>query len=505
MNIKELIFPMLLALGTTLLIQRWFAPAPEGAQRMTAPKSEQVQRPLNRAVVLVPTSAAPQIEKVDTAYGTLEFSTHGASLNRAFYDKTVQGRPIALEPISPSKNPENLFFLVALEQTPLDYTLVERKNETDTVRLHYHAQTNEASIDKIYTVHTNSFVIDCALTINPTKPVYPRLLFTSPYIPSTKSDAVAGVAQELQSVSKYSLARDRHALNDDVWIAPRIFGAEDRYFLHALVRDQNQFIQRGYYSIGVLDPNDTKLTVFVEGPKVEKETTWNMSFYVGPKEQKMLAAVDPQLESVLDYGWLGFIVKPMIWLFNWLVKYVHSLGWAIILFTILIRLAMLPLTLRAAKGAERAREMQRKLQYLKQKYKDDPELFAQEQAELFKKHGMESLTGLGGGCLPILLQMPVFFALNRMLASSIEMCCAPFLWISDLSAPDPIILPLLVAASSYLATYQAANDNQQRITGLVIAVMFGAFAMSFPAGLSLYIVVSTLTGAGQMILQKSIA
>jgi YidC/Oxa1 family membrane protein insertase len=507
MNIKELIGPVLFAFGITLLIQRWFAPQPQGPARMQAPQTEQIQRTLDRNVKLADTAqAVADVQEVKTDYGTFQFSTAGASLVRAIYEKKSTARTLDLETIAPAARPDQACFLVAADVvTPYAYKLIERievtpKPDHTAVRLHYRAQTPEMTIDKIFTVHNKNYLIDLAVTVAPKGKVYPRIFFSGPNLKvGNKVDTVAGVAQEQQELTKYYLTRARHELQDNFWITPGIFGAEDRYFLNALVTDTDHFVQRAYYIV----EQDT-LTSVIEGPAIEKPTTWNLSFYMGPKESAALRAVNPQLEQVLDYGWLGFIVRPMVWFFHWLLQYIHNLGLAIILFTILIRLLLLPLTLKAAKGAERAKEMQKKLQYLKQKYKDEPELFAQEQAELFKKHGMESLSGLGGGCLPVLIQMPVFFALNRMLSSSIAMCCAPFLWISDLSSPDPIILPVLVGLSSYLATYQGAQDNSQRITGFVIAIMFGAFAVGFPAGLSLYIVVSTVAGAAQMFLQRYI-
>jgi YidC/Oxa1 family membrane protein insertase len=276
-----------------------------------------------------------------------------------------------------------------------------------------------------------------------------------------------------------------------------LFGAQDRYFAHILFNDQNHFVQRGYYKVGT-----STISAIVQGPIVKKQSSWNLSFYVGPKEHTALSAVDPRLEVLMDYGWLGFICKPMLALMKWINNYVQNFGIAIIILTILIRLLMIPMTFRSSELQKKTEELQKKLVHIKQKYKNDPEAYAREQAELYKKYGLGSLGGLSSGCLPLFVQGPVFFAMNRVLTSSIELYKVPFLWIPDLSAADPeSIMPVFVALSMWVSTLAIPNA-QQRLPMYIMAIVMGAFSIGFSSGLALYFTASGLCGVAQMYVQK---
>jgi YidC/Oxa1 family membrane protein insertase len=157
----------------------------------------------------------------------------------------------------------------------------------------------------------------------------------------------------------------------------------------------------------------------------------------------------------------------------------------------LIKLVLLPFSLKGEQSMKKQREFQKKIAYLQQKHKANPELLNEERNELMRKQGVG---GMIGGCLPILLQIPIFFALNKVLSSSFELYQAPMLWIPDLSATDPYyILPVLVAIVMVLNAI-ISSDSQQMITGLVMALVFGAISASFSAGLALYLGTSVLAG-----------
>jgi YidC/Oxa1 family membrane protein insertase len=162
-----------------------------------------------------------------------------------------------------------------------------------------------------------------------------------------------------------------------------------------------------------------------------------------------------------------------------------------------INLILLPLNLFGSKSFKKYADFQKKLAYLQQRYKNDPDTLARERAELINKNGMPG----AAGCLPKLLQLPIFFALSRVLSSAIQLYKAPFLWISDLSATDPYyILPVLIGSSMlFLAP---TNDPKQRFTMIAMALFFGAFSANLSAGLSLYIFVGVLLGVIQNFFQQ---
>jgi YidC/Oxa1 family membrane protein insertase len=185
-------------------------------------------------------------------------------------------------------------------------------------------------------------------------------------------------------------------------------------------------------------------------------------------------------------------------LLNFLYTFLGNYGWAIVALTVLTKLVLLPFSLSGAKSMKKHAEMQKKLKYLQQKYKDDPETLMRERADLVRKEGLSGLSG----CLPILLQLPIFFALSRVLSSSIELYQAPFFgWITDLSARDPYyILPILVALAMLL---QATTvDAAQRMQLIIMALVFGAITANLSAGLCLYIFMSTLLGVVQAMIQQ---
>jgi YidC/Oxa1 family membrane protein insertase len=248
-------------------------------------------------------------------------------------------------------------------------------------------------------------------------------------------------------------------------------------------------VQRAYYKL----EERTHLFSVVEGPTVTEKTSWTLSFYFGPKELNALAAVDTRLEKTLDYsGMFSFLAKLLLYLLNWLYLYVHNYGLAIILLTLLIQICLLPVSLRNGeeKFKKQQAEYQRELAMIEQRFAGNQEKLLAERTALIRRKGLP-----GWGCLlPILLQLPIFFALSRVLSSSFELYQAPMLWISDLSQRDPYyILPALIIVSG-LIMQDMKGDPQQRMSKIMMAFVFGAFSSTFAAGLALYFLMSRVFG-----------
>ena len=230
--------------------------------------------------------------------------------------------------------------------------------------------------------------------------------------------------------------------------------------------------------------------------------SWSMSFYFGPKEEAALAAVDAKLEQTLEYsGLLAPISKFFMYLLKYFYSYFQNYGIAIILLTLLLRLLLYPLTAHAQKSMKKQEEISKKLKYIEQRYKGDSEALNQAKAALIKEHGMPGITG---GCLPMLMQIPFFFALRNVLMSSIDLYRAPLgLWIHDLSMPDPYyVLPAAIGFSFILNALVA--EKSQRMTMIVSGLVISALMANFSAGLALYMFVSTFAGSVQAIFQKKV-
>ncbi|EHS1090350.1 membrane protein insertase YidC [Vibrio cholerae] len=237
--------------------------------------------------------------------------------------------------------------------------------------------------------------------------------------------------------------------------------------------------------MGIRTPNKT----ITNGDKAEFEAT----LWVGPKLQDQMAATAPNLDLVVDYGWLWFIAKPLHWLLSVIQTFVGNWGVAIICLTFIVRGAMYPLTKAQYTSMAKMRMLQPKLQAMRERIGDDRQRMSQEMMELYKKEKVNPL----GGCLPILLQMPIFIALYWALMESVELRHSPFFgWIHDLSAQDPYyILPLLMGASMFVIQKMSPTtitDPMQQKIMTFMPVMFTFFFLWFPSGLVLYWLVSNI-------------
>jgi YidC/Oxa1 family membrane protein insertase len=252
-------------------------------------------------------------------------------------------------------------------------------------------------------------------------------------------------------------------------------------------------VEREYFTNKVSDTLYTAGVVVPVGEVAPGATgTVEVPVYIGPQETDKLEKVAPGLDLVVDYGWLHIIAAPLFWLLKWIHSFVGNWGWAIVILTILIKLVFYPLNAKAGRSMAQMKVLAPKMEKLKQLYGDDRQKMNQAMMELYRTEKINPL----GGCLPILVQIPVFIALYWVLLASIELRHAPWVgWIKDLSAPDPyFILPVIYAISMYVTTKlnpQPADPVQARIM-LMMPIIFSIFFLFFPAGLVLYWVVQNL-------------
>ena len=220
-------------------------------------------------------------------------------------------------------------------------------------------------------------------------------------------------------------------------------------------------------------------------------------FFAGPKETRRLAKLVTGMDLTVDYGWLTIISGPLFWLLTKIHLFLGNWGWSIIVLTILIKLAFFPLSAASYKSMAKLRHVQPKLESLKTRYGDDKQRMQQAMMELYKTEKINPL----GGCLPILIQIPVFIALYWVLLESVEMRHAPFaLWITDLSSQDPYyVLPLLMGATMFIQHHlnpSPMDPTQKKIMQFLPAI-FTVFFLFFPSGLVLYWVVNNILSIAQ--------
>jgi YidC/Oxa1 family membrane protein insertase len=271
----------------------------------------------------------------------------------------------------------------------------------------------------------------------------------------------------------------------DGWI-----GIVQHYFVSAWLPKPG--VEREFYSDKVDNLYRTGVKVPAGNIAPGASATLTVPAYIGPQEIERLEKVAPGLNLVVDYGWLYVLAAPIFWFLKFIHGLVGNWGWAIIILTIIIKLVFYPLNAKAGRSMAQMKVLAPKMEKLKQLYGDDRQKLNQAMMELYRTEKINPL----GGCLPILVQIPVFIALYWVLLASIELRHAPWLgWIQDLSAPDPyFILPVIYAISMFVQTKlnpQPADPVQARVM-LIMPIMFSVFFLFFPAGLVLYWVVQNL-------------
>jgi YidC/Oxa1 family membrane protein insertase len=286
-------------------------------------------------------------------------------------------------------------------------------------------------------------------------------------------------------------------------------GVGDRYFAAVL-------LPAGGHELGgpeggvVMDalPGGRVGSFCVDETALDAGATRTLEFtaYVGPKRLELLREVGPNLDEAVEYGWFGFFSKILLLCLEFFHAGVGNWGVAIILLTLTIKLLFFNLNERALASSEKMKKLQPEIEALREKYKDDQQLQSQEMMKLWQKHGVSPL----GGCLPMLVQMPVFFALYTVMYYSVELYDAQFLYLQDLTATDPYgVVPtmyaiLMIAQQSMMPT---ANMDPAQARMMKMMPLFFAFIMfSFPSGLVLYFCVNMLlTIMQQYIIRRRLA
>jgi len=278
---------------------------------------------------------------------------------------------------------------------------------------------------------------------------------------------------------------------DNGWIA-----MIQHYFVSAIIppasTPREYYTRRlgeGYYSAGVIVP----LGQIAPGGTGKV----SVPLYAGPQDVAQLEKLAPGLELVVDYGWLTILAAPIFWLLHWIHQLVGNWGIAIILLTVLIKLVFYPLSAASYKSMARMKQVTPRLMKLREQYGSDRAKLNQAMMELYKEEKINPL----GGCLPIVVQIPVFIALYWVLLGSVELRHAPFYgWIDDLSAPDPwYVLPALMMASMIVQTKMNPTppDPVQAKIMMIMPFAFGVMFFFFPAGLVLYWLVNNILSIAQ--------
>lgn len=374
----------------------------------------------------------------------------------------------------------------------------------DTLQVKLNWESKQGlTVTKVYTFRRGSYLIDLDYEIQNNSPerwsgrVYEQLQrgytsggggFARAYIGA----AISSPEKRYEKIKFDNMAEEPLDRNiTDGWAAML-----QHYFVAAIIPSPH--VEYHYYSKAL---PDNRYIIGLYGPDLQigqgKQANVQLELYAGPKLQQVLARIAPGLELTVDYGVLWFIAKPLYWLLEKLHALTMNWGWAIIFTTLLVKLAFFHLSATSYRSMAKLKKLQPRMEAIRERYGDDRARASQAVMELYRQEKVNPM----GGCLPILVQIPVFIALYWVLLESVELRQASFMfWLKDLSAPDPyFVLPLLMGITMFAQQKLSpapADPIQQKVMQYLPWVFTASFAL-FPSGLVLYWVVSNLLSIAQ--------
>ena len=373
---------------------------------------------------------------------------------------------------------------------------LDMKEGQDTLNVSFAASQGNVELIKTYVFHRGHYGIDVKhevrnkgnVAISPS--VYMQLTRDDGKVASDSAfyntftgPAAYTEAEKFQKIDFDSIAdndTDLPSQSNEGWIAML-----QHYFLTAWVPQQDinrelytRQLDKHLYAIGSI------VAVGEVAPGAEKVV--DSTLYVGPQDQRRLEYIAPNLDLVVDYGWLTFLAKPIYWLLAFLQGLVGNWGWAIVLLTVLVKAILYPISAAGYKSMARMRDVAPRMKAIQEKYGNDKQALNQAMMELYRREKINP----AGGCLPILFQIPVFLALYWVLLATVELRGASWLlWVNDLASPDPyLILPLLMVATMIIQMKISPRptDPTQAKVMMIMPVVFGVMFFFFASGLVLY-------------------
>ncbi|KJU81600.1 inner membrane protein translocase component YidC [Candidatus Magnetobacterium bavaricum] len=354
-------------------------------------------------------------------------------------------------------------------------------NTTETKAVVFEFAKDNRHIKRTYTFYGNSYKIDLKDEVSGLDPYY-ITLGSDFYDDSAVSYGAHLGPVILQDMDRIEIATDKkldaalaHTGNIK-WIA-----SENKYFVGAIVP-----LTRPVESL--VWKRDEKMLVGIKGAQAVNEYL----LYAGPKKFDILKTLNVSLEHVVDFGFFSFIARPLFWTLLYIDGFVGNYGWSIILLTLLIRIPFIPLISKGQRSMKKLQKVQPLMNDIRERNKKDPQKMQREIMELYKKHKVNPM----GGCLPILIQIPVFFALYKVLLVAIELRAAPFMfWLKDLSVKDPYyILPIIMGITMLIQQKMTPTtmDPMQNKIMMFMPIVFTFMFLNFPSGLVLYWLVSNV-------------
>ncbi len=545
---KRVLIAIVLCILVLVLWEKFFIPKRQPVPPSTPPKTEQAakapaetdkaetqpsQTPVSEAPAATPpplstpTARASRDVVVDTPLYRAVFTETGGRLKSfvlKHYRETIAENSPGMELVKTSEIDDlPLAFnfanhpVAALNLAPhvADQTAVTvSSGQSQSLTFHYEAP-GWLRLTRQYLFSSDSYIMDLTvrvqnLSAQPLEDASTLGLINVPFATGGASRySFQGPAllinDKLEEVKFKNIKGEKQFPGPVGWIA-----YTNQYFIMSVVPSD---LAPNRALLKALDESSEMVETTFIGPKIVLQPGVQHEFhykvYAGPKELKTLKVANSRLEKAVNFGWFDVIAQPLLVCLKFFYRFTHNYGVAIILLTLLIKILFWPLTHKSYVSMQAMKKLQPKMTKLREKYKDDKEKMNQEIMQLYRTYKVNPL----GGCLPMVLQIPVFFALYRVLYSSIAVRHAPFaLWINDLSAPDRLpvgfeipylgglpVLTILMGVSMFLQQKMSPTsvDPRQEKMMLMMPVVFTVFFVNFPSGLVLYWLVNNVLSIGQ--------
>ncbi len=527
MDTRRLILFVIFSMSILMLWEAW--------QRQHAPAPVLAQQQADHTVAVGTTNQAPSAANAtnDTAEGDFKLSTgQRISVTTDLYQADIETtggdlRKLALLKHRANDSDKANFVLLDDAAKPMTYVaqtgligaeLPTHKTVFTSTATNYQMPadkdmlevrlnwlgSNGVSVDKVYIFHRNRYEIDVNYEIKngSTAAIAPSVYYQivhddqsnqgSMFMPTFTGGTYYTDATKFKKITFSDIEKEPlKVTTNDGWV-----GLLQHYFVSAWI--QNAGVERTFYTKKISDHiyrvgAESKLASIAPGASLMVPAR----LFSGPQTKQDLLAAAPGLEHTVDYGWLTILATPLFWVLSKINGLVQNWGVAIILLTLLIKAAFYPLSAKSYRSMAQMRELAPRLESMKKKFGDDRQKMQQVMMELYKTEKINPMSG----CLPILIQIPVFISLYWMLLGTVELRHAPFFgWIKDLSAIDPYyILPLIMGASMIIQTKlnPKPTDPIQAKVMTWMPVVFSIFFFFFPAGLVLYWVVNNIISIWQ--------
>ncbi len=495
-------------------------PTPPQAKeaKPTTPK-EAVPPPVETPVT--PTQAKPETVTVQNDDLTLKWNNVGAVLESALLKTyTEQGKPVELVTQGLPREFSRPFEIEVSDEA-LTQELkqavfqVHREPAAGATRLIFEYRSPRVQVTRRVTVPQSGYLLDVDTQVTAGGRTIPYSVILGPGIGpegySNMGDFASPEVVDYQndSVERYAPKSVKEGPKD-LQQGNRWVGLDIQYFTYFVYKpDSIRQVQISSSEWTRKNLEGKEEAISLVKAKVGFPGSNSYQLFFGPKDYQVLEGIDPSLTKLINYGWFGILVKPLLYSLKFIYRYIGNYGWAIIILTFVINLALFPVRYKQMVSMKKMSELQPKLRSIQDRYKrmkkDDPrrQQMNVEVMALYKQHGVNPL----GGCLPLVIQMPFLFAFYRMLASSIELRGAPFvLWIHDLSQRDPYYITPIVMGITMLLQQKmtpSTGDPSQKKMMMFLPIVFTFFFLNVSSGLALYFLFSNVFGMMfQLLLQK---